>query len=101
MKRKAISPEKAKLISSLIVTIVFMVISLVAYGFYTKRMLDRAREQYFESLNASTQGFSKIISTQLMDYKDVLNTFSLDYVFETKNTEKIYNFIKNYHYKNY
>ena len=99
MKRKSISPEKAKFISSLLVTITFMVIALVASGIYTKRMLDRAREQYFESLNASTQGFSKIISTQLMDYKDVLNTFSQDYVFETKNTEKIYNFLKDYHYK--
>ena len=99
MKRKSISPEKAKFISSLLVTITFMVIALIASGLYTKRMLERARNQYFESLTTSTQGFAKIISTQLTDYKDILSTFYLDYVFSSEDTKQIFDFLKKYHYK--
>ena len=95
MKRKSISPEKAKFISSLLVTITFMVITLIASGFYTKRMLERARNQYFESLNLSTQGFAKILSTELTDYKDILSTFYLDYVFASEDTNQIFDFLKN------
>ncbi len=99
MKKKSISPERAKFISSLLVTLTFMIIALVSSGFYTKRMLDKAREQYFESLNVSTEGFSKLISTELTNYKDILSTFYLDYVFDTEDTKQIYDFLKKYHYK--
>ncbi len=78
MKKKNISPEKAKLISTLLVSFTFMTIVLSMTGLYTKRMLDNAKSDYFESLNTTLNGFEKIVSLQLNAYKNFLHAYEID-----------------------
>jgi hypothetical protein len=97
--KKNITPEKAKLISTLLVSIVFMTIVLSLSSIYTSRMLKDAEEEYFESVHTSLESYSKIISLQLNDYIHSMQTFYEDKIFDNPEPEKIYEFITEYNYK--
>ena len=99
MKRKNISPERAKQISTLLVSIVFMTIVLSLSSMYTKRMLHDAEEEYFNSIHTTLEGFTRIITVQLNNYKYALDSFYVDEVIESHNLEDIINFIIHYDYK--
>ena len=99
MKKKNISPEKAKLVSTLLVSIIFMTIVLSISRMYTKKMLQDAEDEYFYSLHTTLEGFTKIISLQLYDYIHSMQTFYIDKVFDDAITEEIVKFIKHYNYK--
>ena len=90
MKKKNITPEKAKVISTLLVSIVFMTIVLSLSSIYTSRMLKDAEEEYFESVHTSLESYSKIISLQLNDYIHSMQTFYEDKIFDNPEPEKIY-----------
>ena len=99
MKRKNITPEKAKVISTLLVSIVFMTIVLSVSRMYTKKMLKDAEEEYFNSIHTTLEGFSKIVTVQLNNYKYALECFYVDEVMEGYDINKIINFIIHYNYK--
>ncbi|MCR4953568.1 MAG: GGDEF domain-containing protein [Treponema sp.] len=99
MKKKKISPEKAKIISTFLVSIIFMAIVLSISNAYTKRMLKNAEDEYFNSIHTTLDGFSRIISIQLNNYKNALYSFYIDEVFEDRDVKKIYEFIRHYDYK--
>ncbi len=99
MKKKNISPEKAKIISTLLVSTVFMTIVLSLSSMYTKKALKEAETDYFNSLDTTLDGFSRIISLQLNSYHDSLRSYFVDEIFENGNTEEIVDFIKKYDYK--
>ncbi len=99
MKRKNITPEKAKVISTLLVSIVFMIIMLSLSRMYTKRMLKNAEDEYFESIHTTLEGFTKIITVQLNNYKYALECFYVDEVMEGYDINNIINFLIHYNYK--
>ena len=99
MKKLVISPEKAKLISTLLVSIVFMTIVFSLSSMYTSRMLKNAEEEYFESIHTTLESYSKIISLQLNDYIHSMQVFYADRIFDNPEPEKIYQFITEYDYK--
>ncbi len=66
---------------------------------YTKKMLRNAEEEYFNSLHTTLEGFTKIVSIQLYDYKNSLESFHIRHIFKDYNTETIFNFLKDYNYK--
>ena len=100
MKIKDISPEKAKLISTLLVSIIFMSIVLSISSLYTKRMLDNAKEDYFESIKTTLDGFERIVSLQLNSYINYLNAYCLniDQSIENHELTDICNSLKKFEY---
>lgn len=99
MTKKDISPEKAKFISTLLISIIFMTIILSLSRMYTKKLLKEAEEDYFNSINTMMDGFTRIVSIQLHGYIFSLQTFYDDKVFDKCDTNEIVNFIKHYDYK--
>ncbi len=99
MKKKNISPEKAKLISTFLISIIFMAIVLSISRMHTQKLLKDAEQEYFSNLNTSLDGFTKIINIQLDNYINNLKTFYIDEVFSSCNTEEIVKFLKKNNYK--
>ena len=99
MKKKNISPEKAKLISTLLVSLVFMTIILSLSNVYTQKMLKDAEEEYFSSIHTTLEGYTKIISLQLKDYIHSLQVFYIDTTFDDPTPENISRFMNKYDYK--
>ena len=99
MKKKNISPEKAKLISTLLISLVFMTIVLTLSSIYTSRMLKDAEDEYFENINIILDSYKKIISVQLNDYIHSMQVFYEDKVFDDPDFDKICQFITEYNYK--
>ena len=99
MKKGNITPEKAKVISTLLVSIVFMSIILSLSRMYTKKMLKDAEDEYFNSIHTTLDGFSRIISVQLNNYKYALNSFYIDEIINKGSIEEIVDFIHHYNYK--
>ena len=99
MKIKNISPERAKLISTLLVSITFMGVVLSISNMYTKKMLKDAEADYFNSLHSTLDGFTRMVSIQLNGYIFSLQTFYNDHVFDECNTEEVFEYIKLYDYK--
>ena len=98
MKRN-ITPEKAKVISTLLVSIVFMTIVLSLSSMYTKKMLQDAEEEYFSSIHTTLEGFTRIISVQLNTYKYALDSYYVDEIIYKHDINEIVNFICHYDYK--
>ena len=98
MAKKSITPEKAKLISTLLISIVFMTIILSLSNIYTQRMLKDAEEEYFDSIHTTIQSYTKIISLQLNDYIHSMEVFYNDRIFDNPDPQKIYKFITEYDY---
>ena len=101
MKKNNISPEKAKLISTLLVSVVFMTIVLSLSGMYTKKMLKNAEEEYFDSIHTTLDSYRKIISLQLNDYIHSMQIVYSDRIFDEPDIQKIFQFINEYAYKLY
>ena len=99
LMKKNISPEHAKLISTLLVSIIFMAAVLTISNMYTKKMLRDAESDYFNSLHSTLDGFTRMVSIQLNGYIFSLQTFYNDHVFNKCNTDEIFEFIKHYDYK--
>ena len=99
MKKKNISPETAKVISTLVVSLIFMTIVLSLSSIYTKKMLKDAENEYFNSIQTTMDGYTKIVSLQLADYIHSMQTFYMDRTFDNPDTENIVNFIKQNDYK--
>ncbi len=98
MKKKNISPEKAKFISTLLVSFTFMAIVLTISSLYTRRMLDNAKADYFATIETTLEGFEKIVSLQLHEYKNYLRAYQIDIERSVKNydPQKIFEFLKSY-----
>ncbi len=99
MAKKSITPEKAKLISTLLISIVFMTIILSFSNVYTKRMLKDAEEEYLNSIHTTIEGYTKIISLQLKDYIHSMQVFYMDKIFDDPDVDTIVEFINEYNYK--
>ncbi len=99
MKKNNISPEKAKLISTLLVSIIFLVIVLSLSRMYTKKQLKQAENEYFYGLHTSLDGYTRIINIQLDSYIKNLKTFFIDEIIQNCNTEEIFNYLQKNHYK--
>ena len=99
MKKKNITPEKAKVISTLLVSIVFMTIVLSLSSVYTSRMLKDAENEYFDSIDTTLDSYTKIISLKLNDYIHSLQVFYTDKIFDNPDSQKIFQFINEYAYK--
>ncbi len=99
MKKKNISPEKAKFISTFLVSIVFMTIVLSLSSIYTNRMLKNAEEEYFSSVHTTLESYTKIISLKLNDYIHTMQVFYTDKIFDNPDTASIFQFINEYAYK--
>ena len=99
VKKSNISPEKAKLISTLLISIIFMFIVLSLSSIYTKKMLKDAEEEYFSSIHTTMEAYTKIISLQLNDYIHSMQVFYLDKTFDNPDPESIYEFIIKNDYK--
>lgn len=99
MKKKNITPEKAKLISTFLVSIVFMTIVLSLSSIYTSRMLKDAENEYFDSIHTTLDSYTKIISLKLNDYIHSLQVFYTDKIFDNPDSQKIFQFINEYAYK--
>ncbi len=98
MKRKIISPETAKLISTLIVSTIFMVIILSISNMYTDRILEDAKEDYYNSVQSTLNGFSKVISTQINAYKNYLRIYFLDRKIQSYNDEEVFQYLQEIDY---
>ncbi len=103
MKKHNISPEKAKLISTLLVSIIFMAIVLSISNLYTKRLLNNAKDEYFENIQIMMDGFERIISLQLNAYTNYLNAYYMDINIQLRNnpedpTQKITQLLTRYNY---
>ena len=98
MKKANISPEKAKLISTLLVSIFFLCIVLSITNIYTKKMLDNAKEDYFESIETSLDGFETIVRLQLNEYKNYLRAYQIDINRQIDKYDpiKVFEFLKSY-----
>ncbi len=99
MKKKNISPEKAKFISTLLVSLIFLVIVLSLSRMYTKKQLKEAENEYFYGLHTSLDGITRIINIQLDSYIKNLKTFFIDEIIEDCNTEEIFKYLQRNHYK--
>lgn len=99
MAKRNITPEKAKLISTLLVSLIFMMIILSLSNLYTKRMLKDAEDEYFTSIHTTIEGYTKIISLQLADYVHCMQVFYMDKVFDDPDVDTIVKFINEYNYK--
>ena len=97
MKKKIISPETAKIISTLFVSLIFMTIVLSLSRIYTKKMLKDAENKYFESIQTTLDGYTKIVSLQLADYIHSMQIF-YDRISDTPDTDIIVGFIEKYDY---
>jgi len=98
VKKKNITPEKAKVISTLLVSIVFMTIVLSLSSIYTKRMLKDAENEYFDSVHTTLDSYTKIISLKLDDYIHSMQVFYTDKIFDNPDPQKIFQFINEYAY---
>ena len=99
MKRKNITPEKAKIISTILVSIFFMSIVLSLSSMYTKKMLKDAEDEYLNSIHTTLDGFSRIISVQLNSYKYALDSYYVDEIIYQHDVKKIVDFLCHYDYK--
>ncbi len=99
MKKKNISPENAKIISTLLVASVFMIIVLTLSSLFTSRALKEAEAQYFESLEKTIEGYQKIVSLQLESYRSSLHAFYVDEFFNDGDKEVIKDFFNKYSYR--
>lgn len=97
--KQSISPEKAKLFSTLLVASLFMITVLTLSSLFTSHSLKRAEQQYFESLEKTIEGYQKIVSLQLTSYRNALHAFYVDEYFYNDDKEKIKEFFKKYSYK--
>ena len=87
VKKKNITPEKAKVISTLLVSLVFMTIVLSLSSMYTSKLLKDAEQEYFDSVHTTLNSYSKIISLQLDDYIHTMQVFYMDRTFENPDLE--------------
>ena len=78
MRKISVTPERAKLISTLLLSITFLIIILSISKVRTKQLLNNARDDYFSSLRTTLDGFERIVSTQLNSYMNYLNAYYLD-----------------------
>ena len=99
VKKKNISPEKAKLISTLLVASVFMIIVLTISSIFTNHALKQAEAQYFESLEKTIEGYQKLVSLQLDSYRSSLHAFYVDEFFIDQDKEVIKEFFKKYSFR--
>ncbi len=99
MRKGTISPEAVKILSTLIVAIIFMIIVLSFSNFYTKSLLKKAENEYFDSIEAILDGYSSIVSIQLQNYKESLQAFNISEYFDTEDDQIIANFLFRYGYK--
>ena len=99
MRKGTISPEAVKILSTLTVAIIFMIIVLSFSNFYTKSLLKKAENEYFDSIEAILDGYSSIVSIQLQNYKESLQAFNISEYFDTEDDQIIANFLFRYGYK--
>ena len=78
MKKKVLSPEKAKIISSLLVSMIFLFIVLSMTRLYTNRMIEKAQSDYFNTIKTTMDGFEKVVSLQLNSYRNFLDAYYKD-----------------------
>ncbi len=99
MKKKAVSPETVKTLSTLSIALIFMIIVLSLFGLYTKRMLKNVEKEYFDTINMTLDGYAKIVSTQLQSYRNSLHSFYVHHIFDSEDENVIANFLIKYEYK--
>ena len=99
MRKKSVSPETIKTISTLFVAIIFMLIVLPLSSIYTKHMLKNAENKYFDNMETILDGYSSIVTLQLQNYKNSLDAFYVKHIFETEDENEITNFLVTYKYK--
>lgn len=99
MRKKSVSPETIKTISTLFVAIIFMIIVLPLSSIYTKHMLKNAENKYFDNMETILDGYSSIVTLQLQNYKNSLDAFYVKHIFETEDENEITNFLVTYKYK--
>ena len=78
MKKKVLSPEKAKTISSLLVSMIFLFIVLSMTRLYTNSMIEKAQSDYFNTIKTTMDGFEKVVSLQLNSYRNFLDAYYKD-----------------------
>ena len=78
MKKKVLSPEKAKIISSLLVSMIFLFIVLSMTRLYTNSMIEEAQSDYFNTIKTTMDGFEKVVSLQLNSYRNFLDAYYKD-----------------------
>lgn len=99
MRKKSVSPETIKTISTLFVAVIFMIIVLPLSSIYTKHMLKNAENKYFDNMETILDGYSSIVTLQLQNYKNSLDAFYVKHIFETEDENEITNFLVTYKYK--
>ena len=99
MKKKPVSPETVKTISTLSVALIFMIIVLSISNIFTKQMLQKVDAEYFESIQMALDGYAKIVSVQLQSYRESLHAFYVDNVFDSEDEQSIFDFLTKYSYK--
>ena len=97
--KKSITPEKAKIFSTLLVASLFMIIVLTLSSIFTKHSLQIAERQYFESLEKTIESYQKIVSLQLASYRSSLHAFYVDEFFNDVDKEVIKKFFNKYSYR--
>ena len=77
-----------------------MTIVLSISSMYTKRMLNEAKEDYFNSVKTTLDGFERIVSLQLNAYTNYLNAYyiDLDKMVPNHEPETIFEFLQKYNH---
>ena len=99
MKKRTFSPETVKTVSTLSVALSFMFIVLYISNMYTKSMLKKAEDEYFNNMDAILNGYATIVNVQLQNYKESLDAFHISEYFDTEDEYIIADFLKKYGYK--
>ena len=99
MRKRTVSPETIKTISTLSVAIIFMLIVLPLSSIYTKHMLKNAENEYFNNIEAILEGYSSIVSLQLQNYAESIDAFNIPGILETGDEKVISDFLITFKYK--
>ncbi len=97
--KSRISPNKAKFISTFIVSTIVLIIVFVLTGIIMDRALKTEKSRYIESCNNVLDGYSAVVHVFLENYHSSLSTIYNESIFEGEDKKSIHDWlIKNKHF---
>lgn len=89
MKKNSINPNKAKLISSLLIAILFTTLIISLCSAILRSTLEQSHEQYLESCSHVADGYAQTVNTYLDNYVKILGCYYIPDQYEEKTPQEI------------
>lgn len=99
MEKRSINPNKAKFISAFLLALIFCILVLRITNLGFNKVLKKAESQYYSSLEKAADGYCHTILEIFNGYTDSLDAFYIPEIFNSADSEKIFDFIQTYDYK--